>query len=59
MPESKKIKEYRETLQDMAKPRGKRNKKELEGKAAKLGTEIYGEERKGKPETKPGNKPRR
>jgi hypothetical protein len=60
MPESKKVKEYRKTLQDMAKPNDKRGKKkELEGKAAKLGTEIYGEERKGKPKTKPGNKPRR
>ena len=31
----------------------------LEGKAAKLGTEIYDEERKGKPEIRPGDKPRR
>jgi hypothetical protein len=59
MPESKKVKDYRKTLQDMAKPQGKRSKKELEGKAAKLGTEIYGEERKGRPKSKPGNKPRR
>lgn len=59
MPESKKIRNYRETLQEMAKPQSKRRKKELEGKAAKLGTEIYGEERKGKPKTKPGAKPRR
>ena len=33
--------------------------KELEGEAAKLGTEIHGEERKGKPKIRPGNKPRR
>jgi hypothetical protein len=58
MPESKKVKEYRDTLQDMSKPQTRRRKKELEGKAAKLGTEIYGEERKGKPKIKPGNKPR-
>jgi hypothetical protein len=59
MPESKKVKEYRKTLQEMAKPHGKQHKKVLEGKAAKLGTEIYGEERKGRPKVKPGNKPRR
>ena len=59
MAESKKIKEYRKTLQDMAKPQPEERRKELEGKAAKLGTEIYGEERKGKPKIKPGNKPRR
>ena len=59
MAESKKIKEYRKTLQDMAKPQPEQRRKELEGKAAKLGTEIYGEERKGKPKIKPGNKPRR
>jgi hypothetical protein len=52
MPESKKIKEYRETLHEMAKPENKKRMKALEGKAAKLGTEIYGEERKGKPKTK-------
>jgi hypothetical protein len=59
MAESKKIKDYRKTLQDMAKPQSEGRRKELEGKAAKLGTEIYGEERKGKPKFKPGNKPRR
>ncbi|WP_119303759.1 hypothetical protein [Dongia deserti] len=59
MPESKKVKEYRQTLQELAKPHGKRHKKVLEGKAAKLGTEIYGEERKAKPKIKPGNKPRK
>lgn len=59
MPESRKIKEYREALHDMAKPHGKRHKKVLEGKAAKLGHEIYGEERKGKPKAKPGGKPRK
>lgn len=59
MPESKKVKEYRKTLQEMAKPHGKRHKKVLEGKAAKLGTEIYGEERKGKPNIKPRAKPKR
>jgi hypothetical protein len=61
MPESKKIKAYRETLHEMAKPQRKERQKELEGKAAKLGTEIYGEERKGRPKIKikPGNKPRR
>jgi hypothetical protein len=59
MAESKKIKEYRKTLQDMSKPQSEQRRKELEGKAAKLGTEIYGEERKGKPKIKPGTKPRR
>ena len=58
MAESKKIKEYRKTLQDMAKPQPEERRKVLEGKAAKLGTEIYGEERKGRPKIKPGNKPR-
>ena len=59
MAESKKIRRYRETLQDMAKPQTEERHKVLEGKAAKLGTEIYGEQRKGKPKTKPGDKPRR
>jgi hypothetical protein len=63
MPERKKVKEYRETLQQMAKSR-KGNKKgkqgkELEGQAAKLGVELYGEERKGKPAVKLKGKPRR
>ena len=58
MPESRKIKAYREAVQELAKPHGKRHQKVLEGKAAKLGTEIYGEERKGRPKTKVGNKPR-
>jgi hypothetical protein len=59
MSESKKLKDYRKTLHEMAKPHGKQHKKVLEGKAAKLGTEIYGDERKAKPKIKPGNKPRR
>lgn len=59
MAESKKVKAYRETLHEMAKPQKKQQQKELEGKAAKLGTEIYGEERKGKPKVKPAGKPRR
>jgi hypothetical protein len=59
MPESKKIKTYRKTLHEMAKPQGAKRKGELEGKAAKLGTEIYGEERRAKPKTRPGGKPRR
>jgi hypothetical protein len=59
MAESKKVRRYREALHDLAKPQDETRRKELEGKAAKLGTEIYGEERKGKPKIKPGNKPRR
>ena len=59
MTESRKVKVYRETLQDLAKPQSKERRKVLEGKAAKLGTEIYGEERKGKPKIRPGDKPRR
>ena len=59
MAESKKVKEYRKALHDMAKPQPEKRRKELEGKAAKLGSEIYGEERKGKPKVKPANKPRR
>jgi hypothetical protein len=59
MAESKKVRRYRETLHELAKPQTETRRKELEGKAAKLGTEIYGEERKGKPKIKPGNKPRR
>ena len=59
MKESRKIKEYRNSLQDMAKPQSEERRKALEGKAANLGTEIYGEERKGKPKIRPGNKPRR
>ena len=58
MAESRKIRAYRETLQDMAKPQTEERHKVLEGKAAKLGTEIYGEQRKGKPKIKPDNKPR-
>jgi len=52
MAESRKVKDYRNTLQDMTKPQPEQRRKELEGKAAKLGTEIYGEERKGKPKIK-------
>ena len=59
MVESRKVKEYRKSLQDMAKPQPEPERREAEGKAAKLGNEIYGEERKGKPDIKPGNKPRR
>ena len=59
MAESRKIKRYRETLQELAKPQTERRRKELEGQSAKLGTEIYGEERKGKPRVKPGGRPRR
>jgi hypothetical protein len=59
MAESKKVKAYRKSLQDMAKPQSEERRKALEGKAAKLGTEIYGEERKGKPKAGPGGKPRR
>lgn len=59
MAESGKIKAYRKSLQDMAKPQSEERRRALEGKSAKLGTEIYGEERKGKPKIKPGNKPRR
>lgn len=59
MTERKKIKEYRDSLQDMTKPQPDHRRKELEGKAAKLGAEIYGEERKGKPKSSPGGKPRR
>jgi hypothetical protein len=59
MAESRKIRAYRKTLQDMAKPQPEERRKALEGESAKLGTEIYGEERKGKPRTKPGGAPRR
>jgi hypothetical protein len=59
MAESRKVRRYRETLHDMARPQPEARHKVLEGKAAKLGTEIYGEERKGKPKTRPGDKPRR
>lgn len=59
MAESKKIKDYRKSLHDMAKPQSEEDRRKLEGKAAKLGTEIHGEERKGRPKAKPGGKPRR
>lgn len=59
MAESKKVRRYRETLQDMAKPQTEERQKVLEGRSAKLGSEIYGEERKAKPKVKPGGKPRR
>jgi hypothetical protein len=59
MAERKKAKEYRETLQKMAKPQKRAQRKALEGKAAKLGVELYGEERKGKPQVKLTGKPRR
>jgi hypothetical protein len=53
MPERKKVREYRATLHEMARPQTGARRKLLEGKAAKLGTEIHGEERKGRPKTKP------
>jgi hypothetical protein len=59
MPERKKVKEYRETLHKMAKPQKGKQRKELEGKSAKLGIELYGEERKGRPDVKLKGKPRR
>lgn len=59
MAESKKIRRYRGALQELAKPQNERRRKELEGKAAKLGNEIHGELSKGKPKAKPGGKPRR
>jgi hypothetical protein len=59
MPERKKIREYRGALHEMAKPQREKSRRKLEGKAAKLGTEIYGEERKAKPKIKPAGKPRR
>ncbi|MGH6894307.1 MAG: non-homologous end-joining DNA ligase [Dongiaceae bacterium] len=59
MPERKKIKDCRRTLEDMARPQKEQRHKELEGKAAKLGVEIYGGERKGKPRSKTAGKPRR
>jgi len=58
MQERKKIREYRGALHEMAKPQKDERRKALEGKAAKLGNEIYGEERKAKPRIKPGAKPR-
>jgi hypothetical protein len=59
MPERKKVQVYRETLHQLAKRQTDERRKNLEGKAAKLGTEIYGEERKAKPKTKAATKPRR
>ena len=59
MPERKKIREYRDALRKMAKPQKEERRKNLEGKTAKLGIEIYGEERKAKPKTKAGTKPGR
>ncbi|HET6620137.1 MAG TPA: hypothetical protein VFG64_09360 [Dongiaceae bacterium] len=58
MAERKKIREYRDALHGMARPQKEGRRKSLEGKAAKLGTEIYGEERKAKPKTRGGAKPR-
>jgi hypothetical protein len=58
MVERKKIREYREALHEMARPQEEGRRKGLEGKAAKLGAEIHGEERKAKPKTKGGAKPR-
>jgi hypothetical protein len=61
MPERKKVREYRDTLHKMARgeAQDETTVKKLEGKAAKLGVEIYGEERKGKPRTKVTGRPRR
>jgi hypothetical protein len=59
MAERKKIREYRGALHEMAKPQKDERRKTLEGKAAKLGTEIYGEERKAKPKMKTNTRPRR
>ena len=56
MAEREKIRDYRKTLHELAKPQRDERRKALEGKAAKLGTEIHGEERKGKPASKPGSK---
>lgn len=46
---------YRETLHELAKTGAGKDqelkRRKLEGKAAKLGLELYGEERKGKPKT--------
>jgi hypothetical protein len=43
----------------MAEPQKEGGHKSRAGKAAKFGAEIYGEERKAKPKTKGGVKPRR
>jgi hypothetical protein len=51
MAERPKIAAYRKTLNDLAKA-GPRDRKELEGKAAKLGLEIQGEESKATPRRK-------
>jgi hypothetical protein len=53
MPERKKIRDYRKTLHEMATPLEEERRKVLEGKAAKLGIEISGEEKKGKPKVRP------
>lgn len=55
MAESGKIKEYRHALQALAAPASApqdgatERRRNLEGKAAKLGAEIHGEERAAKP----------
>ena len=59
MAERKKVKTYREALHELAKPRTARQRKKLEGDADKLGIELYGEERKGKPPVKVKKKARR
>lgn len=59
MAERRKIREYREALREMAEPQKEGGHKSRAGKAAKFGAEIYGEERKAKPKTKGGAKPRR
>lgn len=59
MAERRTIREYREALREMAEPQKEGGRKSRVGKAAKLGAEIYGEERKAKPKTKGGVKPRR
>lgn len=64
MPESKKVEAYRTALHRAAKtgrraelPGHERLQADLEGKAAKLGLEIQGEESKAAP--KPGSKTKR
>ncbi len=64
MPESKKIDTYRRALHDLAKSPGSRKPQDrqsepeldLEGKAAKLGLEIQGEESKGAPKSARNNR---
>lgn len=56
MPDSRKIEKYRRTLEKLARDAGSRQVdpspriQELEGRAAKLGLEIQGEESKAAPD---------